>query len=315
MAGGIFLIQADGDLVEMSEQRYDSEDLLQGLLARYPRLLTGDDPASAAGGTWLLVEREVGVPDSEEAPDRWSVDHLFIDQNAVPTLVEVKRSTDARIRREVVGQMLDYAANAIVYWPVETIRAKFEARCERDGGQDPAQVLASTLGPDIDPEVFWQDVKTNLQAGKVRMLFVADVIPPELRRVVEFLNKQMDPAEVLALEVRQFVGQGLQTLVPKLIGQTAEAQERKGTVRREIRKWDETSFFEELLRLKGDEVSATIRRVFEWYEANISRFTWGTGKITGTCIPWLDTASGSRPLFLLSTDGTIVPRFAELAGC
>jgi hypothetical protein len=33
------------------------------------------------------------------------------DQNAVPTLVEVKRSSDTRIRREVVGQMLDYAAN------------------------------------------------------------------------------------------------------------------------------------------------------------------------------------------------------------
>ena len=28
-----------------------------------------------------------------------------------PTLVEVKRSSDTRIRREVVGQMLDYAAN------------------------------------------------------------------------------------------------------------------------------------------------------------------------------------------------------------
>jgi 5-methylthioribose kinase len=41
--------------------------------------------------------------------------------------VEVKRSSDTRIRREVVGQMLDYAANAVVYWPLEMIRAKFEA--------------------------------------------------------------------------------------------------------------------------------------------------------------------------------------------
>ena len=30
------------------------------------------------------------------------------------------------------------------------------------------------------------------------MIFIADKIPPELRRVVEFLNLQMDPAEVLA---------------------------------------------------------------------------------------------------------------------
>jgi len=32
----------------------------------------------------------------------------------------------------------------------------------------------------------------------IRMLFVADRIPAELRRIVEFLNEQMDPAEVLA---------------------------------------------------------------------------------------------------------------------
>lgn len=226
MAGGIFLIAGDGNLVELSECAYDSEELLQELLARYPRLLGGDDLGSSSARAWLLVEREVGVPDNHEAPDRWSLDHLFLDQDAVPTLVEVKRSTDTRIRREVVGQMLDYAANAIVYWPVETIRAKFEARCDREE-LDPQQVLVDTFGPDVDSEAFWERAKTNLQAGKVRMLFVADVVPPELRRVVEFLNTQMDPAEVLALEVRQYAGGQLKTLVPRLIGQTAEAQQKK----------------------------------------------------------------------------------------
>ena len=31
------------------------------------------------------------------------------------------------------------------------------------------------------------------------MHLIADVIPPELRRVVEFLNSQMEQAEVLAV--------------------------------------------------------------------------------------------------------------------
>lgn len=68
------------------------------------------------------------------------------DQDGVPTLVEVKRSTDTRIRREVVGQMLDHAANAIVYWPVETIRVKYEARCGSDG-LDPDQTFIDTFLP------------------------------------------------------------------------------------------------------------------------------------------------------------------------
>jgi hypothetical protein len=147
------------------------------------------------------------------------VDHLFLDQDAVPTIVEVKRSSDTRIRREVVGQMLDYAANAVVYWPVETIRAEFEAHQE-----DPQQRIADFLGDTETEEVeFWQKAKTNLQAGKVRLVFVADVIPAELRLVVEFLNQQMDPAEVLAVEIKQYIGGTLRTLVPRVIGQRVEA--------------------------------------------------------------------------------------------
>ncbi|MCO6480232.1 MAG: hypothetical protein J5I94_26570 [Phaeodactylibacter sp.] len=53
------------------------------------------------------------------------MDHLFVDQDAIPTLVEVKRSTDTRIRREVVGQILDYAANAALFWPIERLIVQF----------------------------------------------------------------------------------------------------------------------------------------------------------------------------------------------
>ncbi|MBK9978490.1 MAG: hypothetical protein IPP20_11280 [Gemmatimonadetes bacterium] len=65
---------------------------------------------------------------------------MFLDQDAVPTLVEVKRSSDTRIRREVVGQMLDYAANAVAFWPAERLQAEFEATVSRAGGE-PSTVL------------------------------------------------------------------------------------------------------------------------------------------------------------------------------
>jgi len=42
LSQGIFLIQNDGQLVEMREQPYDSEELLHRLLADYPNLLAGD---------------------------------------------------------------------------------------------------------------------------------------------------------------------------------------------------------------------------------------------------------------------------------
>ena len=65
---------------------------------------------------WLLISREVGVPGEAHGGAKWALDHLFIDQDGIPTLVDVKRSTNSQIRREVVGQLLDYAANGSVYW-------------------------------------------------------------------------------------------------------------------------------------------------------------------------------------------------------
>jgi hypothetical protein len=60
---------------------------------------------------------------------RWRVDHLFLDQEGVPTLVEVKHSSNTQIRREIVGQLLEYAANSSNYWTAERMRESFEAQC------------------------------------------------------------------------------------------------------------------------------------------------------------------------------------------
>src|SRR5581483_2062748 len=98
-------------------------------------------------------------------------------------------------------------------------RQQFETNCAARG-EEPTDIVSALIGPERDVEDFWDQVKTNLRAGKVRMLFVADYIPNELRRIVEFLNGQMTPAEVLALELRQFEGEGLKTLVPIVYGQT-----------------------------------------------------------------------------------------------
>lgn len=189
-----------------------------------PDLLSGDGNDATSPRRWLLIGREVGVPREEAGSSFWALDHLFLDQDGVPTLVEVKRGGDARIRREVVGQMLDYAANGVAYWPVGRLQSLFEATCEARG-EDPETVLTSFANG--SEEEFWKTVKTNLQAGRIRLVFVADAIPPELQRVVEFLNTQMDPAEVLAVELPRYAARGLQTLVPRVLGQTQEARSRK----------------------------------------------------------------------------------------
>jgi hypothetical protein len=193
----------------------------------------------------------------------------------VPTLIEVKRSTDTRIRREVVGQMLDYAANAVAYWPAERLQAEFEARVNA-AGRDPVEALRDALGSDLDPEQFWTRAKANLQAGRLRLVFVADKLPPELRRIIEFLNQQMDTTEVLGVEIRQFSGAGVRSLVPRVIGQTAEAERRKRPST-SGKQWDEASFFQ-ILALRPDARELTVaRRIFDWGLSRGLRIWWGKG--------------------------------------
>jgi len=270
---GIFLIQQGGELVEMIEEPYDSEDLLQTLLAKYPSLLAGNQIDPKAPRKWLFIEREAGVPSMEGGGGRWSADHLFLDQDATPTIVEVKRSVDTRIRREVVGQMLDYAANAVVYWPIAHMRERFTANCE-SSGLDPEEKLQEFLEGDMEPEEFWRLANKNLQDRNIRLLFVADEIPAELQRIVEFLNEQMDRTEVLAIEIKQFVGEGSTGLVPRVIGLTAEAQQKKLPGSSATRRWDEASFLQAMEEQAGsDEVDVT-RKIFDWGKQNVSRITW-----------------------------------------
>ena len=294
----------------MTEAPYDSEDVLQSLLARFPDLLAGDQFATGEARRWVLIDRESALPDSEDGAGRWWVDDLFLDQDAVPTLVEVKRSSDTRIRREVVGQLINYAANAVVYWPTGTLRAIFERRLEREELDADAE-LAAVLGPDTDSEGYWEQAAANLKAGRIRLVFVADEIPRELRRVVEFLNEQMT-AEVIAIEVKQYVGpDGLRTLVPRVIGQTAAAEARKGS--REKRQWDEATFLEELKVKRGAAEARVAGELIEWARAELPRFTWGTGMVTGSFSPGLDHAGQNYCPLALWTNGRAEIQFKYLS--
>jgi len=228
---GLFHIDAAGSLTAMTQSPYSAEDVLQALLERHPDLLAGGQVTPDDPRRWALIGREQGVPDREASASRWSIDHLFVDQDAVPTLVEVKRSTDTRIRREVVGQLLDYAANGVRYWPLSDLRASFEAT-QRRLGREPLDVMSELCADNLTTiDDFFDRLGDNLRAGRIRMMFVADLIPEELKRITEFLNEQMSPAEVLAVEVKQYTsdGQAGTVLVPTVYGRTATASLKQGS--------------------------------------------------------------------------------------
>ena len=245
MAERIYTRNEHGGLEPLEEELFSTEDELQALIADYPELLDGEQMRPDDPRRWILVTREQGIDESYGAGDRWSLDHLIIDQDAVPTLVEVKRGSNPELRRTIVGQLLEYAAHAAQTWTAYELRRTFEDESKKKG-VNPDELLARLLGADEEPDVdgFWKTVATNLAARRLRLLFVADEIPDPLERVVEFLNAQMPHIEVLAVEIKQFRGEALQTLVPRVIGRTAAGSD--GTRPRRRRKLTRESFLEEL---------------------------------------------------------------------
>jgi len=308
-AGGIYLKLGTGELVEMRQQPYKLEDVLQELLANHPALLAGEQMNTGAPRRWLLISRELGVPSTSDGGNIWEVDHLFLDQDAIPTIIEAKRSSNPDIRREVVGQMLEYAANAVANWSVDKMRDVFEANT-----LDPIQKLADFLEPDANPDEFWQRVGTNLLAGRVRLVFVADIIPERLRRVVEFLNIQMRPAEVLAVEVRQYVGGDLTALVPRLIGQTANSEQKKATPSSVGPRWDEKRFFQRMEERKiSAEAIEIARKILKWSDDHGLIIKGGLNSSTDGCLtPILHYRGRDYRLFRLWPYGKVEISFEEM---
>ena len=303
----IFIIGSDGKLTSVQKNTYDREAQLQQLINDHPELIPGmGDIGEGESIRWLLVQREAGIPREDGGSDWWSIDHILVDQFATPTFVEVKRASDTRVRREVVAQMLDYVANATLYWQPGTLQGWF---ISQDG--DPDQRLLEFLDEaELSPENFWPRVDENLRSGRVRCVFVADSIPDSLIRLVEFLNEHLRLTEVYAVELPQYVSAdqlpGVRLIVPKLIGNTTRAIANKSEVpSAPKRQWDEESFFADLGERSDPTCVTLCHEILEWTRAQGVRVTYGNGKIDGSMILVAGPPPNGYVFASIWTDGKI----------
>ncbi|MFN3725226.1 MAG: hypothetical protein ACK4SZ_02860 [Allosphingosinicella sp.] len=301
---------------------------MQELVAAYPELISDQD------GALLLIRREQPIADREDGGGRWSLDHLFVTKTGVPVLVELKRAVDTRLRREVVGQLLDYAANATAYWHEGRVAESF-AVSMAEQGKDPDEELASFLGGSSDPDGFWQQVDANFSAGRIKLVIVADTIPRELARIVEFLNEQMK-ADVRAVELSWFESEGgITALTPSIIGETERARSAKSP-RAALPPIGRDGWIAEHLAPLGDETrraaasyvalveqagghaevttaQASLIAVFDYpsdtlYPMTLSRYGKGSVQL---CLSYL----ASRPAFAAEeTRQTLYERLSQVAG-
>lgn len=273
MADCIFLNTSGNEYQELKSEKFENEDKFQELLQKCPQIIERTLSTEEKPVKLIFITRELGIASQENGGAQWFLDHLFIDQDSIPTLVEVKRKGDTRLRREVVGQMMEYAANAMFYTNVENIRSTYENRFSSK--EEAAEALVE-FGNDVkDAEEYWLKVKNNFSLGKMRLLFVADDFPASLRNIIEFLNGQMKSAEVLGIEIRHFrTAASTEMYAADLIGNTKEANETKGTSTVTV---DEDFFFERVKNSAGEKALLTCKKICSQIEKIGCSIVWGTG--------------------------------------
>jgi hypothetical protein len=210
-------------LVKLDPDSSSESAGLQAWIAEHPELLGGEEMDPNDPRRFLLIKREVHN-------ESGFLDHLFLDQDAVPTMVEAKLSASSESRRKVVGQLLDYASEAGASWTGQMVAGWFGERCAKEG-LEPSSELEAFEPVTGDPDSFWRQAEENLRAGNVRLVFACDDVPSSLQRIVEYLNERMDPTEVLALQVQCMRAGNQEIYSSTLVGATERARAVKGKPR------------------------------------------------------------------------------------
>jgi hypothetical protein len=322
MSTKVHVVNADGSTAALDTTAFAEEAHLQALLERNPALLAGDQMFAGQELRFLLVKREAPVSATSGEALRWRLDHLFIDQHGTPTLVEVKRSSDPRIRREVIGQVIEYAANSAKSWATGTMRKWFqdthksEAKIEElfdptlelqeDGGDSRTSNSANRI------DKFWQRADESLRSGQIRLILVADELPRHLIRMIEFLNERFATIEVVGVEVRQYRDGQLNILVPRVVGLTTGAWEKRRRTDSERTDWDEESFADEILKRHGKAAEAAVSELMAWCREHRVKIGFTSAK-SGSFVPEIPLDDKIVWPIAMNVDGRVKLQLGHLA--
>ena len=244
MGNRLFFVAEDQHVQEMNEVNIKDmlESRLQEIVEKNPDLLArewDDQPRKL-----FLIAREKEVHAEEDVGNSFSLDHLLVDSEGVPILVEVKRSTDTRIRREVAAQMLDYACRASS-WNIESLKELFKSN---NTGRPDAEEL-------FDNQEFWSRVSANLGAEHFRLVFVADRIPETLRILIEFMDRAMNNIEVYGVELKPYkTADGAMLLSSNIVGNSLDVRTKPTYPSRGTGKWTRESFLSRVNENEGADV-------------------------------------------------------------
>lgn len=113
------------------------------------------------------------------------IDNFFVTPSGLPVLVECKLWRNPEGRREVVGQILDYAKE-LSRWSSSDVQREVSRRVKSDGNA--LLDLVRAAAPHVDEVEFNDALTSNLRRGRFLLLIVGDGIREGVEAIAEYLQ-------------------------------------------------------------------------------------------------------------------------------
>ena len=283
------LIRRDGESWrEPDKTGYTDEAHLQSILLEHPWLIPG-----VRKDAHVCIEFQSGVGPS---------DVVAIDLENGLTLVECKLASNREVRREITGQVLDYASR---FWrmSVEDFDSQWKIRTGR-----------SIFADEGDSTQLWTRLEKSLSSGEFRVILAVDEINDDLRRIVEYLNHVTVPSvAVIAVVYTRSKDDGIEILSRQIYGE--ELAESKSQRSREARdRWTIEQFLS-WIDEHEPETSANARVVLDALADEGLEVSGGKAETPSLNVRMDVAGAGSRwPIFLYTQrKGTSIElRFEDL---
>jgi hypothetical protein len=305
----------EGESMRVIEsRRYANESELQNFLLSFPVLIPLDDAEPDA-----LPLLPIG---SEVVVSSGFIDVLYIDASGMLTLAETKLKKNPEARREVVGQILEYAA-ALGQWSTKDVETRAETflRCDSClpeykglSFQEAMAKLSTRSTPEAGETTSVEDIRARiaeaLRKGQLRLIIAVDDIHEQLRRTITYLNTY-STFQIYLLQLVRFEDQAnREVFVPTLFGyaQKANAERPKGT------RWDQERFFEVLPAVKDESIQEIVRNLYTFTSDCADLTWWGTGASEGSFSFYYTVNEVRVSVFTVTTRGHVWVNFGYMSG-
>jgi hypothetical protein len=193
----------------VTSKPYDLEVVLQKNINNLPQLIpleeAMDEPVEL-----LPIGMEVSAGSG-------SIDLLLLGSDAVVTIVETKLAKNPESRREVVGQVLEYAAYA-ADWSLEDVRRIANGYLAGRFDEVLGEFLGSELEDTSGTDEYLGRLAQNLKDGHLRLIVASDRLLETARKTITFVNRNSN-FEIYLLQITCYEDEeGTRIYVPSLHG-------------------------------------------------------------------------------------------------